>query len=104
MESSSNVAEWYSSLRIILLRQTATLLFPLLRFCALQNDALSLLLVLRLRARTENGSGRVSAVTRQVFWPVAYRMASSKTLFNFRCVKAEHSRYFCALISLATMT
>lgn len=29
-------------------------------------------------------------------------MASSKTLFKFRCVKAEHSRYFCALISLAT--
>jgi hypothetical protein len=33
-----------------------------------------------------------------------YRIASSNTLFKFRCVSAEHSRYFCALISLATMT
>lgn len=29
-------------------------------------------------------------------------MASSKTLFRFRCVSAEHSRYLTALISLAT--
>lgn len=31
-------------------------------------------------------------------------MASSNTLFRFRCVSAEHSRYFCALISFATIT
>lgn len=31
-------------------------------------------------------------------------MASSKTLLRLRCVSAEHSRYFCALISFATMT
>lgn len=29
-------------------------------------------------------------------------MASSNTLLRLRCVKAEHSRYFCALISLLT--
>jgi hypothetical protein len=33
-----------------------------------------------------------------------YRIASSNTLLRLRCVSAEHSRYFCALISLATMT
>jgi len=33
-----------------------------------------------------------------------YRIASSNTLFKFRCVRAEHSKYFWALISLATMT
>ncbi len=31
----------------------------------------------------------------------SHRMASSKTLFRFRWVKAEHSRYLCALISFA---
>ena len=31
----------------------------------------------------------------------AYRMASSKTLLRFLCVRAEHSRYLWALISLA---
>jgi len=30
-------------------------------------------------------------------------IASSKTLFKFRCVRAEHSRYLCARISLATI-
>lgn len=34
----------------------------------------------------------------------SHRMASSNTLFKFRCVRAEHSRYLCALISLATCT
>jgi hypothetical protein len=33
-----------------------------------------------------------------------YRIASSNTLLRLRCVSAEHSRYFCALISFATMT
>lgn len=33
----------------------------------------------------------------------AYRIASSNTLFRFRCVSAEHSRYLCARISLATV-
>lgn len=31
-------------------------------------------------------------------------IASSNTLLRLRCVNAEHSRYFCALISFATMT
>ena len=31
-------------------------------------------------------------------------IASSNTLFRFRCVSAEHSRYFTALISFATCT
>lgn len=31
-----------------------------------------------------------------------YRIASSNTLFRLRCVSAEHSRYLCARISLAT--
>lgn len=31
-----------------------------------------------------------------------YRIASSKTLFRLRWVSAEHSRYLCARISLAT--
>jgi len=30
-------------------------------------------------------------------------IASSKTLFKFRCVSAEHSKYLCALISFATI-
>lgn len=33
---------------------------------------------------------------------MTYRIASSKTLFRLRCVSAEHSRYLCARISLAT--
>lgn len=33
-----------------------------------------------------------------------YLIASSNTLFKFRCVNAEHSRYFTALISFATCT
>lgn len=37
-------------------------------------------------------------------WRTTHRIASSKTLFKFRCVSAEHSKYFWALISLATMT
>lgn len=32
----------------------------------------------------------------------SHRIASSNTLFRFLCVNAEHSRYFTALISLAT--
>lgn len=35
---------------------------------------------------------------------VSYRIASSNTLFRFRCVNAEHSRYFWAFISFATWT
>ena len=38
------------------------------------------------------------------FGLVAYVMASSNTFFKFRCVRAEHSRYFTALISFATWT
>ena len=35
---------------------------------------------------------------------LSHRIASSKTLFRFLCVKAEHSRYFWAFISFATCT
>lgn len=35
--------------------------------------------------------------------PLPYLIASSKTLFKFRCVNAEHSRYLCALMSFATI-
>ena len=34
----------------------------------------------------------------------SYLIASSKTLFRFLCVSAEHSMYLCARISLATAT
>jgi hypothetical protein len=46
---------------------------------------------------------RVSIADFQVLQQ-SYRIASSNTLLRLRCVSAEHSRYFCALISLATMT
>ena len=62
-----------------------------------------LLLCVLLGTGTEHGA--VAALAwHQEGLLVTYRIASSNTLFKFLCVSAEHSRYFCALISLATMT
>lgn len=58
----------------------------------------------RLRTRAEDGTARVVSTVRWDRERVTYRIASSKTLLRFRCVSAEHSRYFWALISFATMT
>lgn len=50
-----------------------------------------------------------SLINSRIFYEISaagytYLMASSKTLLRFRCVSAEHSRYFTARISLATCT
>lgn len=57
---------------------------------------------LGLLAHCTNKQDMIERVSGRAGRDGAYRMASSKTLFRFRCVRAEHSRYLCALISLAT--
>lgn len=47
---------------------------------------------------------RVHFTRRKAADESTYLIASSNTLFRFRCVRAEHSRYLTALISLATCT
>ena len=68
-----------------------------------EDDAF-LLLGLRGRARAENSSVvTCQQLNSRNLNSIAYLMASSKTLLRLRCVRAEHSMYLTALISLATL-
>lgn len=68
----------------------------------LQNRALGLLLLRSDRARVQDGTNfRLAISLDTLALKNPHRIASSKTLFRFLCVRAEHSRYLCALISLA---
>lgn len=78
---------------------------------SLQDGALWFLLLTGLRSGVQNGSGpnlsdlclaqRESDL--EFRHPRTHRIASSKTLLRFRCVRAEHSRYLCAFISFAVI-
>ena len=70
-----------------------------LRTALMENEVSSVVItVSRQPATSANEALSYEVVGRAV----TYRMASSKTLFRLRWVRAEHSRYLCARISLAT--
>lgn len=73
----------------------------------LENAAFRSFFGLWRRTGAENGSTIVVSFSIAVNQALEYgtnRMASSKTLLRFRCVRAEHSKYFWALISFAHCT
>ena len=70
-----------------------------------QNHTFGLLLfLLARRSWVQDSADRQLVIVNSVprMGLSVYRIASSKTLFRFLCVSAEHSRYFRARISLET--
>lgn len=72
----------------------------------LQDDTLLLLWLTLLRPWAQDSTVRDKSVSKLLtsLEHITYRIASSKTLFRFLCVRAEHSRYLCARISFATIS